>query len=234
MWVDAKYCWLLLLILLVPNIPKQCAWVVVICPSPYHYPVPQLAGCVHHFWILPFLVLQNGSPMGLPIQLFFCGLTWFALVCFGLLWLSLPSRDSFGCPGVPGHLRCWEAPVGLYASAVRKHRLSAWISCWWRSSEELPPTTGAALRTSEKGQRVVESAADPSLLQRGVLLHGGSFDPNIFCFRAELRKVIGRRSLWEEKNNFAPETLYSSLMNANRNTLYLVAGKNSPSYNWEK
>ena len=152
MWVDAKYCWLLLLILLVPNIPKQCAWVVVICPSPYHYPVPQLAGCVHHFWILPFLVLQNGSPMGLPIQLFFCGLTWFALVCFGLLWLSLPSRDSFGCPGVPGHLRCWEAPVGLYASAVRKHRLSAWISCWWRSSEELPPTTGVALRTSEKGQ----------------------------------------------------------------------------------
>ena len=156
------------------------------------------------------------------------------LVCFGLLWLSLPSRDSFGCPGVPGHLRCWEAPVGLYASAVRKHRLSAWISCWWRSSEELPPTTGAALRTSEKGQRVVESAADPSLLQRGVLLQGGSFDPNIFCFRTELRKVIGRRSLWEEKNNFAPETLYYSPMNANRNTLYLVAGKNSPSYNGEK
>ena len=140
------------------------------------------------------------------------------LVCFGLLWLSLPSRDSFGCPGVPGHLRCWEAPVGLYASAVRKHRLSAWISCWWRSSEELPPTTGAALRTSEKGQRVVESAADPSLLQRGVLLQGGSFDPNIFCFRTELRKVIGRRSLWEKQRHYIPlwwmpiEILYISLL----------------------
>ena len=96
MWVDAKYCWLLLLILLVPNIPKQCAWVVVICPSPYHYPVPQLAGCVHHFWILPFLVLQNGSPMGLPIQLFFCGLTWFALVCFGC---PSPPETPLGVPG---------------------------------------------------------------------------------------------------------------------------------------
>ena len=154
------------------------------------------------------------------------------LVCFGLLWFALVvpplprllwvSRGPGSSPvlGGPG----WSLRIGgTQAPALCLNQLLV-TQQWGVATHHRRRLTHLWERTESGGE-----------CGRPILAPTRSFTPGRLLWSQHfLLPHWTEKSHWKTLTLRKTETLYSSLMNANRKTLYLVAGKNSLSYNWEK